>query len=764
MRPDQHDSQSDMDGHFGHRPANHSQSQSQNQSQTQNNHGHHGSLDLRFQYMIDASRQRHTPLSSNPTPQISSSTAHDGSRIPTSNTVGYESHDDLCVDHCEVLGLYQGGSQFPSHRGVTANSLGHWSRRYMNGQDALPVDLFAHNLPSNDFMPMQQFSAWSQWQGHQSQRSMQECGEDCQSNAEDSCCDSECALTGKCTNAACENGEDVCVDQSCPERTMAFAPDLVDGAAALLSINHGSDMLAQSYNFGSMGGMNSMGGMGSMTSMGNMNHMNNMGNMHGMGGMGNMSMNNMNGMNNFNHMNSMNGLNQNMNQVLNGMNQSLSRNAQQASLLSPSWLPGSLGNITSHLLTAHGDGESSSCTRPCLLDDPSNYPSCHIPVSFNASQFGQYGSMASSFQAAQALQQCGFEATDPESYIRHFNTDHRHLFTNTNPTKNNNHEGQLPLRNSMPSSGGGRSSGTLAATEAMSSSPATPLDTSDSGASMNTPSPLTPVSDAKTRAQSPSHIRSSSADTSETSYTDKMDGDNDEHKCLWREENGKLCAQTFTEAGDLFDHVSNVHIKHASKGNFGFLCAWDDCPRSHPGVHGFPQRSKIERHMQTHIGHKPHVCKICHKGFSAKQALTQHMYIHSDQKPLECHICNKTFRYPSALTMHMRVHSGEKPLQCPICGKKFSESSNLSKHKRTHEVKGRFNCNVRGCCRNFHRQDQLRRHMKTHQKDMVDGRVVDMYAGQLPLPSDYDFPSKEGSADPTVYGDESVDVIDEGVH
>lgn len=161
------------------------------------------------------------------------------------------------------------------------------------------------------------------------------------------------------------------------------------------------------------------------------------------------------------------------------------------------------------------------------------------------------------------------------------------------------------------------------------------------------------------------------------------------------------------------------------------------------------------------------------------------MYIHSDQKPLECNICFKTFRYPSALSkstcrsslsrvhrfltyvlsaMHMRVHSGEKPLQCPICGKKFSESSNLSKHKRTHEVKGRFNCNVRGCCRNFHRQDQLRRHMKTHQKDMVDGRVVDMYVNQLPLPSDFDFPSKEGSADPTVFGDESVDVVDDGAH
>lgn len=65
--------------------------------------------------------------------------------------------------------------------------------------------------------------------------------------------------------------------------------------------------------------------------------------------------------------------------------------------------------------------------------------------------------------------------------------------------------------------------------------------------------------------------------------------------------------------------------------------------------------------------------------------------------------------------MHQRVHSGLKPLKCPICGKGFSESSNLSKHKRTHEVKGRFTCTAAGCDRNFHRQDQLRRHMKTHQ-------------------------------------------------
>lgn len=64
--------------------------------------------------------------------------------------------------------------------------------------------------------------------------------------------------------------------------------------------------------------------------------------------------------------------------------------------------------------------------------------------------------------------------------------------------------------------------------------------------------------------------------------------------------------------------------------------------------------------------------------------------------------------------MHKRTHTGEKPLKCEHCGRAFSESSNLSKHRRIHEVKGRFACAYPGCNKDFHRQDQLRRHMKVH--------------------------------------------------
>ncbi|KAF4491839.1 Zinc-responsive transcriptional regulator ZAP1 [Colletotrichum fructicola Nara gc5] len=117
----------------------------------------------------------------------------------------------------------------------------------------------------------------------------------------------------------------------------------------------------------------------------------------------------------------------------------------------------------------------------------------------------------------------------------------------------------------------------------------------------------------------------------------------------------------------------------------GFPCLWSTCPRDTT----FNQKSKLERHMQTHTGYKPVKCEVCHAALSAKQSLAQHMRIHTGEKPWKCNFpdCTQSFKQQSALTMHKRTHTGEKPLSCEICGKKFGESSNLSKHRKTHNVK-----------------------------------------------------------------------------
>ncbi|KAL2154030.1 hypothetical protein VTH82DRAFT_2706 [Thermothelomyces myriococcoides] len=284
-----------------------------------------------------------------------------------------------------------------------------------------------------------------------------------------------------------------------------------------------------------------------------------------------------------------------------------------------------------------------------------------MPLLDGPPAFGPFNSVGPGYQLNRGFVECGAQIHDAESFLAHFNSQHRPYFTAGAPN--------IP-RASVEVE---ENDQVMTSTETA-SPPATPMDTSDSGRSSGTPSPLTPVSNSVevTDAKPDSSLQSRSesvASSAEPSFDLQAE---EEHRCLWRDHGApNVCGQLFADAEELFKHACEAHIKNAQKGAQGFRCGWDDCPRSEPEATGFPQRSKIERHMQTHIGHKPHICPTCNKGFSAKQALTQHMFIHSNEKPLICNICNKAFRYPSALR----------------------------------------------CDRNFHRQDQLRRHMKTHQKE-----------------------------------------------
>ncbi|KAH7163227.1 hypothetical protein B0J13DRAFT_32348 [Dactylonectria estremocensis] len=188
--------------------------------------------------------------------------------------------------------------------------------------------------------------------------------------------------------------------------------------------------------------------------------------------------------------------------------------------------------------------------------------------------------------------------------------------------------------------------------------------------------------------------------------------------CHWLGEDGTLCNHAFETQEELQAHCKNLHLKDMKKEpGSGFYCSWSACTRKTP----FSQKSKLERHMQTHTGYKPVMCDICGMHLSARQSLEQHKRTHSGEKPWACSFpgCEQSFKQQSALTMHKRTHTGEKPLQCEICGKRFGESSNLSKHRRTHNVRGGHACEF--CDKNFHRLDQLRRHMKSTHTD--NGKV-----------------------------------------
>ncbi|KAK1757646.1 zinc-responsive transcriptional regulator ZAP1 [Echria macrotheca] len=535
------------------------------------------------------------------------------------------SHDDLCLDQCTTVGVYN--PSFYNHRGAPASMAPQWPTYLQTTTNLASVNYSQDIHQAMPFRPGISVP-YQPWYG---QRQPDRLPDDDSSSAL-SCCDSQCTMTGKCSNIACANKADACTDQTCPERSTGVPAEVVDGAAALISINHAPEA---------------------------------------------------------------------HNDFLRFRQDDFSFDLSHIS--GQSWLwPETVNNVATHLLAAHGDPGSSTCTRPCVLDNLANFSNCPMPSVHSLGEYNQF-----SGPSAQDFVACRAEVHDPENFLEHFNQEHKQFFTANQPLT-------IPLLNQRQG---------FSSEDSVSSSPVTPPDSADSTSS-NTPSPLTPISNALDVADPKEEEM-----TPERGMSEISEDGFQIHRCLWREGCGsELCGEGFGSPEELFSHTASVHIKNATKGDQGFRCGWDDCPRSKPDAAGFPQRSKIERHMQTHIDHKPHRCEICQKGFSAKQALNQHMFIHTNQKPLVCEFCQKSFRYPSALTMHLRVHTGEKPLQCDKCGKRFSESSNLSKHKRTHEERGRFTCRVAGCDRHFHRQDQLRRHMKTHVKD--EG-PVDMLAAKF---------------------------------
>ncbi|KAI9171558.1 Zinc-responsive transcriptional regulator ZAP1 [Paramyrothecium foliicola] len=190
--------------------------------------------------------------------------------------------------------------------------------------------------------------------------------------------------------------------------------------------------------------------------------------------------------------------------------------------------------------------------------------------------------------------------------------------------------------------------------------------------------------------------------------------------CQWEDKStGLLCAEHFKDEQALHTHCKEHHLQRLAKIDTGFYCQWHGCVRANH----FGQKSKLERHLQTHTGYKPVKCTVCGTSLSAKQSLEQHMRTHTGEKPWICNFknCGQAFKQQSALTMHQRTHTGDKPLVCEICGKRFGESSNLSKHRKIHNQKGSFSCQY--CGKSFHRQDQKRRHERTHLPKTEEGTI-----------------------------------------
>lgn len=156
--------------------------------------------------------------------------------------------------------------------------------------------------------------------------------------------------------------------------------------------------------------------------------------------------------------------------------------------------------------------------------------------------------------------------------------------------------------------------------------------------------------------------------------------------CLWvlnphaPSEQHQKCGFHASDAAELHAHVTRCHTKQlTSKATF--VCCWFGCERfmrEH-----FGQKSKLDRHLQTHDGFMPYQCEICGKRFITKDQRRNHQATHLNLQEWKCHVCGKSFNAPTSLKTHMNIHTGRKPHLCWICGHRDGDSSNFSKHMKS---------------------------------------------------------------------------------
>ena len=132
-----------------------------------------------------------------------------------------------------------------------------------------------------------------------------------------------------------------------------------------------------------------------------------------------------------------------------------------------------------------------------------------------------------------------------------------------------------------------------------------------------------------------------------------------------------VCEQTFVDITNMMEH-RKLHFDYDCfcsrcwQGFFDFLelethiqtnCRYkealykcDICGKKYTKLHA------INKHIDTHPIHAPHVCRMCGRGFESEKELKNHRIAAHIIRPYKCEFCDKTFKKRESLIEHRRIH------------------------------------------------------------------------------------------------------------
>ena len=182
----------------------------------------------------------------------------------------------------------------------------------------------------------------------------------------------------------------------------------------------------------------------------------------------------------------------------------------------------------------------------------------------------------------------------------------------------------------------------------------------------------------------------------------------------------ELC--NFTAAATAkYSHLCSLHADNKS-----WQCSYPGC--------GYKAnlRQQLKRHSRSHESkpelRKPFRCifKGCDYGAARKTELDSHVYRRhtADRtKDFSCVMCPSKFYTQPELNKHIRTHVKEKVFECDYCNYKSSFGPYLRKHiQHVHEKSVLYKCSELGCDFSSSYKLSLRKHLKTHNPDLLTRR------------------------------------------
>lgn len=415
--------------------------------------------------------------------------------------------------------------------------------------------------------------------------------EDCDSDCEDSC-QSQCGETGHgvcCDDKACGSAE-LCVDDGCTNPCTDAScqvepedgPAITDGdrkaAAALASIG---DNQFQMYDASMMNSHDAHG---------------------------------------HHHPGSMNALG-----LQGNMYDSMPMDFSMTDFTCSQMWPMNNGmQLAAHILQYHAPNNEYNHVRPCIADNPSQFMStCSLPRCADADTVAE-----GSFPHQYHDHNCGFQVQDPATFANHVWEEHRDvLMPNAfffNPDQQsqmlegmNDYSVNLPTMPTLAH----RTCAEMPPSQRFSAS-ASPMTNLSSGTTLpTTPTSISTPPSLELEQPSPKTAaarRSRSGD--ETPINERKPqtmGKDDQYQCRWLHGGKRMCGQIFDDHKDLQKHCKEDHLAELKKPPGGFVCPWDGCPRTA----GFEQKSKLDRHLQTHTG-----CKLLHDSPSMRSTKANNIH------------------------------------------------------------------------------------------------------------------------------------------